>query len=162
VIAAALLVASSWGRASSRVEFTELCQLIQASSQTLVYAPTITTADRALAQCLFDAARTYRRSVVILSIRHFNRDPNSLLYGLLLGNPERLRLFEGNVNSARGIVVVGPYTYAAPNLGFGGGAQLELLPLADTGRYRAWFSSALGRARAVTALDVLHRTPSNP
>ncbi len=134
--------------------------MIQASPQTLIYAPTITTANRELAQCLFDAAHSYKRSLIVLSVPHFNRDPNSLLYGLMLGNPERVRLFEGNVNSARGVVIVGRYTYVAANLGTGGALSLEPLSASETAAHRAWFSSAIARARAVTALDVLERTPS--
>ncbi len=161
LLALGVLVLSA-GHAASRVPVAELCSLIQASPQTLIYAPTITVADQDFAQCLFDAAHTYRRSVIVLSIPHFNRDPNSLLYALMLGHPERMRLFEGNVNSARGVVIVGRYTYVAANLGLGGSSNLELLPPTETEQYRVWFSRAIGRARAVTALDVLQRTPSNP
>ncbi|NJN36782.1 MAG: metal-sensing transcriptional repressor [Nitrospiraceae bacterium] len=152
---AAALVASSWGRAASPVETSELCQLIQASSQTLVYAPTITTADRVLAQCLFDAARTYRRSVVILSIRTSTAIRNSLVYGLLHralradggaggdtidgGSVIDVAAYDASTTAVNVDLQAGTFTGGAPSVGFDSGV---VLTTGTTGEGRMVYSVA--------------------
>lgn len=151
----ALLAALSLGDAQAQGVMTlnALCGLMNTSRvQVVAYLPSIESP--VLAECLRQATVDYRRNVMVLTVPYFAQSSRSYVFGLTLAG---IQMFEANVNSTVGVVLVDGTAYTAPSLGMSDNAVLTVQNLVQTRVYAQWFNKALKVAKSMSPVDAMNR-----
>ncbi|GGR60901.1 hypothetical protein GCM10008959_23420 [Deinococcus seoulensis] len=149
----ALLLSLGTAQAQGSVSLQDLClQMTTSRVQVVAYLPALESAD--LAECFRQAKVNYGRRVLLLTVPYFTRSSSSYVPSLALAG---VPVFEANVNSPVGIVLIDGVAYAAPNLGRATSAPPAAASAAQTRVYAGWFTSALKSATRLSPVDALSR-----
>jgi hypothetical protein len=138
---------------STKLELETLCQYMNASRvQVVLYAPMLESAK--LANCLHQATLNYKRKVIVLTVPFFSRAENSYINGLAMAD---VPIFEANVNSTQGILLIDGVGFQADHLGLTDNPTLERMSAAQTRSAAQWFNQVLPKAKRITFLVAFRR-----
>lgn len=146
-------VVSLGGANAASVSAGEVCQLVLASrTQVVAYMPALEA--QGWAECLRAARVDYRRNVILLSVPYFARSKSSFVNSLALAD---VKVFEANVDSTRGFLLIDSQAFSAERLGLSDQQRLQRLPARETAALANWFNTALQSAKFLTPTQAFLR-----
>jgi hypothetical protein len=149
------LLICSLGLASAQtnVGLPELCQQMFTSRvQVVAYLPSLES--QVLAECLRQAKVDYRRKVLLLTVPYFAQSSRSYVSSLALAD---IPIFEANVNSTDGVILIDDIAFTASNLGASNNPALTAFESNQIRPYVQWFNRALKSARYLSPVKALRR-----
>lgn len=156
VLAGSVAQAAPPQDAARKVPYAEVLELMDtAQHRVVLYAPSVfdvTLANR-LRQASLDRVRDVK--VLVLTIQFFNYNPDSLVNSLVLAG---VPVYEANVPSKDGVLVIDNYVFTGPGLGrVQGPGEVYLLRPSSTNRYLSWFQGIVSKAPYVTRFEAWRR-----
>lgn len=138
---------------AASVSSTEVCQLaLAARTQVVAYMPALEA--QQWAECLRAARVDYRRNVILLTVPYFAQSKNSFVNSLALAD---VKVFEANVNSTTGFLLIDSQAYSAERLGLSDAQRLQVLSASDTAAVAGWFNTALKASKFLTPTQAVQR-----
>ena len=144
--------------AQSQVTTKQVCALMNtARVQVVAYLPALES--KALAECFRSAAVDYRRKVLLITVPYFAQSKDSFTGSLALAG---VKVFEANVNSAQGVILIDGVSFSADQLGTGDHLPLDVQDAAHTRAIAGWFNRTLHTAQVLTPVRALQRLGGTP